>query len=250
MAQPILLKTFGELYGDNSNNAHAGVYNGILAQFAPELMPDLGVAMQPTLGMIRTMLDGTGLDLIQSLVLLGSNDKGILIHSMWRYLAIPGMITPWDGSYFWFIGEVIGQLVQVVELPVGLSKQQPQTVYVPTVEAMTAAWEDALPEESYIPARKDHELDTEFIWTCQAAYISRTLVPVFLTQQSMQELWQMFGQPTCDIGRAEELKILMDWICVSSTQLADRVNPWTKLGDPPAVPLTDDALLTNVGKHL
>jgi len=108
------------------------------------------------------VLDNAGDGFLQAYLLLGTDNQAYAIHMVTRYPTLPGMVTPWDGLRFGFIGECVGGLAQPVEFPSATAFELAQAaVRVPTVGVMEARWLAAgsLPYlEPLDPADADSEL--------------------------------------------------------------------------------------------
>jgi len=91
-ALPAPPRSFTKLYSNPTADTHAGVYGPVLTMFAAE--PAAG---RYTPAEIRTALDNAGDGFLQAYLLLGPDDHTIAIHTVSRYLALPGIASPWDG---------------------------------------------------------------------------------------------------------------------------------------------------------
>ncbi len=235
---PVAPSTFAELYNTPTADAHAGVYGPVLTLFTAE-----PAAERRTPAEIRTALDNAGDGFLQAYLLLGANDRTVMIHTVSRYPSLPGVASPWDGLRFGFIGEVVGPTAQPVEFPGATAFDlAPAAVRVPTINTMEAHWmaAGAVP---YLPPYGAADADTELIRTRRAALLPFVAVPRCLTPLSMRELWTVLGQPLVDSGREVEMGVLLDWIRVASVSSAAQVAPVIQLAAPPVAPLADANLL-------
>ncbi len=93
---------------------------------------------QNTPAEIWTILDNAGEGFLQAYLLLGPDGRAMTVHTIARYPTLLGIVTPWDGLRFGFVGDVVGNMVQPVEFPAAAAFDLIAAVCMPTVGMMEA----------------------------------------------------------------------------------------------------------------
>jgi len=192
---------------------------------------------QCTLAEIRAALDAAGDGFLQAYLFLGPDNRALAIHTVSCFPTLPGVVTPWDGMRFGFVGDVVGPTAQPVKFPGATAFElAPAAVRVPTLATMEAQWvaTGAIP---FLPPFGPTDANTELIHTQYAALLPFMAVPRCLTPMSMRQLWTVLGQPLLDGGREAEMGVLLDWIRVASVLSAPQAAPAIQLADPLALGL-------------
>jgi len=178
---------FAELYNHPAANAHAGVYGPVLALFVTE------AAVRRTPTEIRVALDVVGDGFLQAYLFLGADDQALAIHTVSRFPTLPGVVTPWDGMCFGFVGDVMGPMAQPVKFPGTTTFDLvPVAVQVPTLATMEAQWLAAGPIP-FLPPFGPTDTNTKLVRTRHAALLPFMAVPQCLTSMSMHQLWTALG---------------------------------------------------------
>jgi len=164
------------------------------------------------------------------------------IHTVTRYPTLPGIVTPWDGLCFGFVGDVVGNMAQPVEFPAAAAFDLVAAVRVPTVGVMEARWVAAAGAQFLAPLAAG-DADTELVRTRRVALLPFFAMHRCLAPLTMRQLWALLGQPLVDSGRTVEMGVLLDWIRVASVEPAAQVPPLIQMAAPPVAPLADGACL-------
>jgi len=184
--------TFAKLYTTPVADVHVGVYGPILGVFMAE--PATGQNMPAE---IWTILDNAGEGFLQAYLLLGPDGQAMTIHTITHYPTLLGVVMPWDGLCFSFVGEVAGNMEQPVEFLAATAFNLIAAVCMPTVGMMEVQW-IAVVGVQFIAPLDATDIDTEVICTCHAALLPFIAVHRCLAPMSMQQLWALLGQPLVD----------------------------------------------------
>ena len=118
-------RTFLELYQDGQRDPCQGRYTQIMARFNPEVQDPVAA---------NTLWDqalGTPPHIPQAYCCCGLSRRGIRIHCLHmpsRFVgALDGRVTPWDGTAFAFLGDVICGLATTVIFPPNAFQACPYT---------------------------------------------------------------------------------------------------------------------------
>jgi len=187
---------------------------------------ELATACLLTLTVIWASLDNAGDGFLQAFLFLGpNNNHTIAIHTVTHYPIILGVATQWDGTWFSFWGNVVGQmLAQPVEFLAATAFDLAPAIIIPTVATMEAQWAVA-PGDPYLDPMVAKDADSELVWTRHTTFLPFSYVDLCLRLLSMHDLWAAVRQPLVDAGQGQEMSVFINWM-IHVASVCSAVQVW------------------------
>jgi hypothetical protein len=239
-------RTFLELYQDGQRDPCQGRYAQIMARFNPEVQEPVAA---------NTLWDqalGTPPHIPQAYFCCGLSRRGIRIHCLHmpsRFVgALDGRVTPWDGTAFAFLGDVICGLATTVIFPPN-AFQVTGNVRVLSQEGIIEGYQHDQGRQEPLPPVEVAAPEGQLTYTRMLMYLPPRYVPYFLDAggYTVRQVWETLIPLLQANDDLVNCRPLIDWLRVTS-HYTPPLNGQQNLGPPATAmnlitPLADAVLL-------
>jgi len=207
--------TFLELFQDVQRDPCQGRYQAIMARFNPEVQGPVNV------NTLTEQAVGTPAHVPQAYLCCVLSRRGIRIHCIHmpsRFVgSLDGRVTPWDGSSFAFLGDVVHGLATTVVFPPNAFNVTGNVRVLPCERLLETYRQDPLQQDPLPPVTAD-ELEGQLAYTRMIMYLPTRYAPYFLDANgyTIRQTWDTLLPLLQANDDLEHCSPLLDWLRIAS----------------------------------